>query len=153
MPAAFHLSNLDFQPVQKMPTIYASCGLSGESRLRSVSGFCSPSERERFAFPGIWQRWKGPIKKDALTTTTPNALTDSINHKRMPVLLTKEDKFETWLSGSPEEAFALARNYDPKAMRIVQGRKDNEPDHRCVSHSNSVRYCAWPSDLREVKNV
>jgi hypothetical protein len=28
--------------------------------------------------------------------------------------------FETWLSGSPAEAFALARSFDRGAMRIVQ---------------------------------
>ena len=48
------------------------------------------------------------------------ALTDSINHERMPVLLSEEAEFETWLSGSPEEAFALARSFDPAQMRIVQ---------------------------------
>ena len=32
-------------------------------------------------------------------TTAPNALTDSINHERMPVLLSEEAEFETWLSG------------------------------------------------------
>lgn len=52
--------------------------------------------------------------------TAPNALTDSINHERMPVLMSEEVNFETWLSGSPAEAFALARSYDPAAMRIVQ---------------------------------
>jgi putative SOS response-associated peptidase YedK len=92
-------------------------------------------ERELFAFPGIWQRWKGPIKKDgpnveldvySFMTTAPNALTDSINHERMPVLLTSETDFETWLSGSPPEAFALARSYDPHAMRIVQSGKTKE---------------------------
>jgi hypothetical protein len=45
---------------------------------------------------------------------------DSINHERMPVLLSEEADFETWLSGSPAEAFALARSFDPGAMRIVQ---------------------------------
>ena len=92
-------------------------------------------ERELFAFPGIWQRWKGPLKKDgpnveadvySFMTTTPNALTDSINHERMPVLLSKEDEFETWLSGSPAEAFKLARSFDPAAMRIVQSGFDKE---------------------------
>ena len=58
--------------------------------------------------------------------TAPNALTDSINHERMPVLLTNETDFETWLSGSTQEAFALARSYDPNAMRIVQSGKDKE---------------------------
>jgi putative SOS response-associated peptidase YedK len=98
----------------------------------AVSG---DDERELFAFPGIWQRWKGPVKKDgpfieldvyAFMTTTPNALTDSINHERMPVLLTNETDFETWLSGSTKEALALARSFDPNAMRIVQSGKDKE---------------------------
>jgi putative SOS response-associated peptidase YedK len=86
-------------------------------------------DRRLFAFPGIWQHWKGPVKKDgpnveldvySFMTTAPNALTDSINHERMPVLLSEEAEFETWLSGSPAEALTLARSYDPGAMRIVQ---------------------------------
>lgn len=52
--------------------------------------------------------------------TEPNALTASINHEPMPVLLSEEDEFETWLSGTPAEAFALARNFDHGRMRIVQ---------------------------------
>ena len=64
-------------------------------------------ERRLFAFPGIWQRGKGPVKKDgpnveidvySFMTTAPNALTDSINHERMPVLLSEEEEFETWLA-------------------------------------------------------
>ncbi|MFA5957810.1 SOS response-associated peptidase [Hyphomicrobium sp.] len=89
-------------------------------------------DRRLFAFPGIWQRWKGPIKKDgpnvdidvySFVTTKPNALTDSINHERMPVLLTEVEEFETWLTGSTEAAFALARSFDPAKMRIVQSGK------------------------------
>ena len=38
----------------------------------------------------------------AFMTTVPNALTRSINHERMPVLLSGEDQFETWMSGSSE---------------------------------------------------
>jgi len=38
----------------------------------------------------------------------------------MPVLLTREEEFETWLRGPPDEAFALAREYPPKQMRIVR---------------------------------
>jgi putative SOS response-associated peptidase YedK len=85
--------------------------------------------RPLFAFPGIWQSWKGPVKKDgpaidietySFLTTEPNDLTRSINHARMPVLLSNEDQFETWLSGSPAEAFTLARSFDPALMRIVQ---------------------------------
>jgi len=38
----------------------------------------------------------------------------------MPVLLTKENEFETWLTGSPQEAFELVKPFDPDRMRIVQ---------------------------------
>jgi putative SOS response-associated peptidase YedK len=91
-----------------------------------------PNDRHLFAFPGIWQRWQGPIKKDgppvdvetySFMTTLPNALTASINHERMPVLLTEESEFETWLTAPVAEAYALVRSYDPSAMRIVQSGK------------------------------
>jgi len=85
--------------------------------------------RPLFAFPGIWRSYKGPMKKDgpnveidtySFLTTTPNSLVATINHERMPVLLTKEEEFETWLNGSAEEAFELAREYPPEKMQIVQ---------------------------------
>ena len=44
----------------------------------------------------------------------------TINHERMPVLLTREEEFETWLSGAPADALTLAREYPPGQMRIVQ---------------------------------
>jgi putative SOS response-associated peptidase YedK len=61
----------------------------------------------------------------------PNELTASINHERMPVLLSDPADFETWLSGSPEEAFKLARTYAAEQMRIVQS-------------GSSVRICWRP---------
>ena len=82
-----------------------------------------------FAFPGIWTRYRGPLKKNgenvdqevfAFMTTEPNELTASINHERMPVLMSEPADFETWLSGSTEEAFKLARSYAAEQMRIVQ---------------------------------
>lgn len=91
--------------------------------------------RPLFAFPGIWRRYRGPMKKDgpnvdietySFLTTTPNPLVGSINHERMPVLLTREEEFETWLRGSPDEAFALAREYPADQMRIVQEGFDKE---------------------------
>jgi len=93
------------------------------------------NERPLFAFPGIWQCWTGPLKKDgapvdvdvySFLTTAPNDLTRSINHERMPVLLSTEDQFETWLSGSTSEAFALAQSFDPALMRIVQSGKTKQ---------------------------
>lgn len=37
----------------------------------------------------------------------------------MPVLLTREE-FDAWLNGATHLAFALAREYPPGQMRIVQ---------------------------------
>ena len=113
--------------------------------LVPASSFCEPREvkpatwhwfaltgdepRPLFAFAGIWRHWTGPIKKDgpivdldvfSFMTTTPNALVSTINHERMPVLLAGEEAFQTWTRGTPDEAFALAREYPPEAMRIVQ---------------------------------
>ena len=85
--------------------------------------------RPLFAFPGIWRRYTGPLKKDgpaveietySFLTTTPNPLVATINHERMPVLLTREQEFSTWLEGPPGEAMALAREFPPGQMRIVR---------------------------------
>jgi putative SOS response-associated peptidase YedK len=50
----------------------------------------------------------------------------TINHERMPVLLTPEDEFKTWRRGSTDEAMALAHEYPPGQMRIVQEGFDRE---------------------------
>ncbi len=85
--------------------------------------------RPIFAFAGVWKRWKGPIKKDgplveidtfSFMTTAPNALVSTINHERMPVLLTNADAAEIWLNGTPDEAVALAQPSDPGGMHIVR---------------------------------
>ncbi len=85
--------------------------------------------RPLFAFAGLWRHHVGPIKKDgpsvelevySFMTTTPNALVGAINHERMPVLLSTELEFETWMRGTADEAFALIREYPPDQMRMVQ---------------------------------
>lgn len=50
--------------------------------------------------------------------------TESINHERMPVLLSTEDGFEIWLKAPVAEAFALAQSYYPERMRIVQSGRE-----------------------------
>jgi len=120
--------------------------------LVPASSFCEPNgdvkpatwhwfalsgneDRSLFAFPGIWKRYRGPLKKDgpsfeidtySFLTTTPNPLVSTINHERMPVLLTREEEFATWLRGSTDEALALARQYPPEQMRIVQEGFDKQ---------------------------
>jgi len=66
------------------------------------------------------------VCKGNCVSRTTGALTRTINHERMPVILSGEDQFETWLSGPVEEAFALARSFDPCAMRVVQSGKEKE---------------------------
>jgi putative SOS response-associated peptidase YedK len=119
--------------------------------LVPATAFCEPDEgkparwhwfalkadepRPLFAFPGIYRPWKGPIKKAgpnvaievfSFMTTLPNTLTSTINHERSPVLLTEENEFSTWLTGTPEQAFGLIRISDPEQMHIVQSGFDKE---------------------------
>jgi hypothetical protein len=53
------------------------------------------------------------IETYSFLTTTPNPQVSTINHERMPVLLTREQEFQTWLTGTPDEALALTREYPP----------------------------------------
>lgn len=85
--------------------------------------------RPVFAFAGVWRHWRGSIKKDgppveidtyAFMTTSPNALTASINHERSPVILADAEAQTQWLSGSPTDAFDLAQPHDASTMRIVR---------------------------------
>jgi putative SOS response-associated peptidase YedK len=57
--------------------------------------------------------------------TTPNSRAP-INHERMPVLLTREEEFDTWLRRSADEAFALAREDLTEPMRIVHEGVETE---------------------------
>lgn len=111
------------EPTDEKPARWTWFALNGES------------DRPLAAFPGIWRKWIGPVKKDgpiveietyAFMTTEPNALTSSINHERMPVLLSEQSDFDTWMHGSADDAFALCRPYDAEKMRIVQQGADKK---------------------------
>ncbi len=117
--------------------------------LVPVSSYCEPTEttpadwvwftlkgdepRPLFAFAGIWRRHVGPIKREgpsveldvfSFLTTTPNALTASINHERMPVLLGTPEEQDAWMDGSEADARALIRPYPPELMHIVQRSRE-----------------------------
>jgi putative SOS response-associated peptidase YedK len=111
------------EPKGEKPATWHWFALSGEE------------QRPLFAFPGVWTKYKGPLKKGgetaeqevfAFLTTEPNELTASINHERMPVLISDPADFETWLSAPPQDAFRLARSYAAEQMRIVQSGADRE---------------------------
>jgi putative SOS response-associated peptidase YedK len=44
----------------------------------------------------------------------------------MPVLLTREEDFETWLKGPLEAALGLARSHPAQEMQIVQEGPEKE---------------------------
>lgn len=114
--------------------------------LVPASSFCEPHDDRRpatwhwfalageeprplFAFAGIWQRWRGPVKKDgpavdldvySFMTTDPNSATQSINHERSPVVLTDQDEFDAWLGSDLAAAQALVRPIAAERLRIVQ---------------------------------
>lgn len=107
------------------------CEPNGAVKPATWHWFALKGENPRpvFAFPGIWRRYKGPIRKDgetleldvyAFLTTTPNSLVAIVNHERMPVVLNSAEACELWLTGSNDAAFALAREYPPEQMRIVR---------------------------------
>ena len=60
------------------------------------------TEREPFAFAGLWERWRDSdnetIESCTLLTTAPNELVRSVGHHRMPVLLTSEGDYAAWLN-------------------------------------------------------
>ena len=110
----------------KMTTRFWRPSIEQRRCLVPATAFCEPHDgrkpatwhwfalkgdepRPLFAFAGIWQRWRGPIKKGGETveldvysfmTSEPNSATASINHERSPVLLATDEQRDTWLLGT-----------------------------------------------------
>ena len=110
------------------PATYVWFGLTGDE------------ERPPFALAGIWRAYKGNYgggeEREMLTssmiTTTPNALTKQTHPDRMPMILDPSD-YETWLTGSPDEAFALIKPFPAERMVIHQSDVGLKSDHGGLS--------------------
>ena len=111
------------------PATWHWFALKGAAAATDTAVTPPAQQRPLFAFPGVWRRYKGPLRKDgepveldvyAFLTTTPNALVATINHERMPVLLNSLEACRVWLEGTPQEAMTLAQEYPPDAMHIVR---------------------------------
>jgi len=78
-----------------------------------------------FAFAGLWMRYEGPYK-DArvavdtctIVTTAPNDVIRPVHPDRMPAILDPADH-ETWLTGTPDEAFALLGPFPAERMQVI----------------------------------
>ena len=73
-----------------------------------------------FAFAGLWERWRDPATDQSLdscciVTCDTNELTAQF-HDRMPVIIAAED-YDTWLTGTPEQALTLLKPYPAELMR------------------------------------
>ena len=82
--------------------------------------FALGAQEPMAAFAGIWRPWTGTrgTKKDPIEgehllfsflTCAPNACVEPIHPKAMPVVLTSEAEWETWLQAPAEIALQLQR--------------------------------------------
>jgi putative SOS response-associated peptidase YedK len=81
-----------------------------------------PSEGKLLRFAGLYETWKdretgAQLRTFAIITTAANDVVGPV-HDRMPVIL-KPDDAHTWLSASPDEAFALLQPA-PNRMLVAQ---------------------------------
>jgi putative SOS response-associated peptidase YedK len=97
-----------------------------DSRPKVTHWFALDESRPLFAFAGIWRFWIGERKGEtgehrlfAFLTTESNDVVRPIHAKAMPVLLTKPEEWETWLTGSAGEATGLQRPLPNDVLRVV----------------------------------
>lgn len=81
-------------------------------------------------FAGLWTNWTSVRKVKegettnhlfAFLTTDPNNVVGPIHPKAMPVILTKPDEIETWLTAPTEESLKLQRPLPDGMLTIVAG--------------------------------
>ena len=90
--------------------------------------FALDDSRPLAVFAGVWTNWTSvrKVKEGETTndlfgflTTEPNDVVAPIHAKAMPVILTKRDEIEVWLTAPAEEALKLQRPLPAGALKIV----------------------------------
>jgi putative SOS response-associated peptidase YedK len=97
------------------------------------------NDQDIFGFAGLWDSSIGvngtKVHSCTIVTMPANQLMTEIHNvkHRMPAILAKEDR-DTWLTGTPEEAFQTIRQYPDTHMvatpvgKRVNAPKNNDPD-------------------------
>jgi putative SOS response-associated peptidase YedK len=105
-----------------------------DSRPKLTHWFAHDETRPLFAFAGIWRLWSGERKGEtgehrlfAFLTADSNDIVRPVHAKAMPVLLTKPEEWNAWLTGSIAEAIALQRPLPNEMLRIVAKGEKTDP--------------------------
>lgn len=97
--------------------------------------FAFDESRPLAVFAGVWTSWTSvrKVKEGETTndlfgflTTEPNDVVGPIHPKAMPVILTKPEEIDTWLTAPVESALKLQRPLGSGILKIVArgGKKD-----------------------------
>jgi putative SOS response-associated peptidase YedK len=108
------------------------------------------TNRELFAFAGIWDRWKdlnsNIVETCSILTTIPNAVTSAV-HDRMPVIL-DPDSYDIWLDPGMSDVTTvseLLKPYDAQLMRCY-------PISTRINHvANDDKDCSAPVELTQAQ--
>src|SRR5262249_23317688 len=98
--------------------------------------FAFDETRPLAAFAGIWTQWTSvrKVKEGETTnelfgclTTDANDVVGPVHGKAMPVILTKPEEIETWMTAPPEQALKLQRPLPNGALKIVATGVKEDP--------------------------
>jgi len=114
--------------------------------------FCfEVNEGELFAFAGLWDGWKDAsgqwIKSCSILTTTPNAVTTTVDD-RMPVILQPSD-YDLWLDPGMTNAQVISELLKPFDARLMR----SYPVSARVNHvANDDEECSRPVEPVQAQN-